>query len=60
MTEASHSLLKSRIQAALERRPGMDEMDLCQELKAGLKDVSDACDELLAEKKIEPLPKAKK
>ena len=44
--------LKRRIQTCLDTKPGMDEMDLCVALCTGLKEVSEACDELLREKKI--------
>lgn len=57
--DLNRHLLKVRIQAALDRRPGMDEMDLCVELNEGLRNVSEACDELVAEKKIGPMTKSK-
>lgn len=59
MMDLNRHLLKVRIQAALDRRPGMDEMDLCQELNEHLQEVSEACDELVAEKKIGPMTKSK-
>lgn len=54
--------LKAAIRVELDKKPGLYCIDLSERLGADLREIGDCLDELVAEKKVEPMtnPKSEK
>lgn len=48
--------LKAAIRRELDKKPGLYCLQLCERLGADLREIGQALDELVAEKKIGPMP----